>query len=67
MLPEIGESDPYPRTFDSSVTVPREHGDHLDLNLSYAAPPAMSRVPNMFVGSSSDATRNLFDASRLVT
>jgi hypothetical protein len=69
MLPEFGENQAYPCTVKGDVgmfspmTAPRHNGVHVDLNLSYTASelPDMHRVPNMFAGSSSDATRALFD------
>jgi hypothetical protein len=67
MSPEFGKSQPYPRTFDGSVfspvTAACQDGINVDLKLSYTASvlPDMRHVPNMFVGSSSDATRALFD------
>jgi hypothetical protein len=65
--PEFGESQTYPRTFDSGVFSPviaaRQDGVQVDLNLSYttSTSPDMRRIPNMFAGSSSDATHALFD------
>jgi hypothetical protein len=77
MSPEFGKSQPYLRTFDDGVFSPmiaaQQYGAHVDLNLSYttSASPDMRRVPNMFVSSSSDATRALFetmpDAHRMFT
>jgi hypothetical protein len=67
MLLEFGESQMYPRTFDggvfSLVTAPRQDGVHVNLNLSYTASEssAMRRIPNIFVDTSSDATRALLD------
>jgi hypothetical protein len=67
---EFGKSQTYPCTVDggigvfSPVTAPRQDGVHnVDLNLSYTASelPDMCHVPNMFVGSTPDATRALFD------
>jgi hypothetical protein len=55
------------------MTAAHQDGVHVDLNLSYTASASsnMRRVPNMFAGSSSDATRALFetmpDAHRLFT
>jgi hypothetical protein len=47
----------------SPVTAPRPDGVHVDLNVDYTASesPDMRRAPNMFSGSTSDATRSLFD------
>jgi hypothetical protein len=47
----------------SPVTTPRQDGIHVDLNLAYTASesPDMCRVPNMFAGFATDATRALFD------
>jgi hypothetical protein len=69
MSPEFGESQTYLCTADggvgvfSPVTASRQDGVHVDLNLDYTASesPNMRRVPNMFGGSTPDATRTLFD------
>jgi hypothetical protein len=69
MSPEFGESQTYSCTVDgavgvfSPVTAPRPDGVHVDLNLDYTASesPDMRHVPNMFAGSTPDATLTLFD------
>jgi hypothetical protein len=69
MSPEFGESQTYPCTVDGGVgvfspmTAPRPDGVHVDLNVDYTASesPDMRRAPNMFAGSTPDATRSLFD------
>jgi hypothetical protein len=47
----------------SPVTTPRQDGTHVDLNLDYTASESLGMrcVPNMFAGSTPDATRALFD------
>jgi hypothetical protein len=61
-LPEFGESQTYPSTFDAGVGVFSPVAAPLNLNLDYIASesPDMRRVPNMFAGSTSDTTRTLF-------
>jgi hypothetical protein len=69
LSPEFGESQTYPCTIDdgvsvfSLVTTPRPDRVHVDVNVDYTASesPDMRRAPNMFTGSTPDATRSLFD------
>jgi hypothetical protein len=67
MSSEFSESQPYPQTFNSGIFSPLttacQDGIHVDLNLSYTAyaSPDMCRVLKMFVDSSDDDTRKLFD------
>jgi hypothetical protein len=70
MSPEFRERQTYPCTVHggvgvfSPVTAPRQDEVYnVDLNLVYtmSESPDMRRVPNMFAGSTPDATRALFD------
>jgi hypothetical protein len=69
MSTEFGESQTYPCTVDggvgvfSPVTAPRQDRVHVDLNLDYIASesPDMRSIPNMFAGSTPDATHAMFD------
>lgn len=69
MSPEFRESQTYPCTIDDGVnlfspgTTPWPDRVHIELNVDYTASesPDMRHAPNMFAGSTPDATRSLFD------